>query len=198
MVDADPYPWPYDGEVDPGRLALVIVGAQRAWADRSVGSGAVADRVAEVAEAVRRCGALVVHLRHSRAAPSPSGLPPARHDPGWALVTDPAPGDLVVDAAGTDGFFGSGLDGELRARGVDTLVLAGFGAETAVDSTLRGANDRGYECLVLADAVAPGDPATAARSFSTITMSGGIFGAVAPAAALLAALPVSTPVEVAL
>jgi len=193
---ADPYPWPYDGDLDPRRLALVVAGAQAAFAGRSVGAGAVARTLAAVAAAVARAGGLVVHLRHASATRRPSGLPPPPGGAGWALATHPAPGDLVVDAAGLDGFFGSGLDAALRARGADTLVLAGFGAEAAVSSTLRGANDRGYECLTLADAAAPFDPATGARSLHTVTMSGGIFGAVAPAAALLAALPDPVPVEV--
>lgn len=116
-------------------------------------------------------------------------LPPAAGTPQWELALEPEPGDLVVDAAGIDGFHGSALDDELRGRGIDTLVLAGFGAEAAVDSTLRAANDRGYECLVLTDAVAPFDSELEAHVLDSVTMSGGIFGAIATTDALLAALP---------
>jgi nicotinamidase-related amidase len=103
-------------------------------------------------------------------------------------------GDLVVDATGIDGFYGSGLDQELRDRRLDTLVLAGYGGEATVSSTLRSANDRGYECLTLVDGVAMFDPVTGVSTLHSITMSGGIFGAIAPSAALLAAL-VPTPLE---
>ncbi|MEO6121703.1 MAG: isochorismatase family cysteine hydrolase [Acidimicrobiales bacterium] len=194
-VDADPYPWPYDGSLDPTRLALVIAGAQEAWVARSVGATAVRARVADAAAAVRDAGGLVVHVRHGAPVgpPRPSGLPPGRREPSWALATDPEPDDLVVDAAGIDGFFGSPLDAELRARGIDALILAGFGAEAAVSSTLRSANDRGYECLTLSDAIAPFDAATGLRSLHTVTMSGGIFGAVATTPALVSALPSALP-----
>lgn len=189
MVPADPYPWPYDGPVDPRRLALVIAGAQHSWKRRSVGAEAAAGWLDLVAEAVRDAGGLVVHIRHGSADPGcRSGLPPIRSDPSWELATVVMPGDVVVDACGVDGFTNSSLDHELRRRQVDTLVLAGYGAEAAVSSTLRSANDRGFECLTLIDATAPFEHGTGLRSLHSITMSGGIFGAVAPSAALLAAL----------
>jgi nicotinamidase-related amidase len=70
--------------------------------------------------------------------------------------------------------------------------MAGYGAEATVDSTLRSANDRGYECLVLTDAVAPFHDALGARALASVTMSGGIFGAIGTSADLLGAL--ATPV----
>ena len=171
MGAAKPYPWPYDGTLELRRLALVI---------------------AAVAGAVRSGGGTVVHIRHSGFRRSPSGLPPIRSDDGWELVGEPSPGDIVVDAAGVDGFYGGPLDQELRSRGVDTLVLCGFGAEAAVSSTRRSANDRGYECLTLTDASAPFDAVLGRHDLHSITMSGGIFGAIAPSEALLSAL---APVE---
>jgi nicotinamidase-related amidase len=188
MVMADPYPWPYDGPVEPGRLALVIAGAQRGWQRRSVVPTGMAVTIQRVAERVRQVGGLVVHVRHAAAGGEGGGLPPARSGPDWALVTEVDALDLVVDAVGVDGFSGSPLDAELRRRHLDTLVLAGYGAEAAVSSTLRSANDRGYECLTLRDATAPFEPVTGRRSLHSITMSGGIFGAVASSDALLAAL----------
>lgn len=199
MVAADPYPWPFDGPVDPRRLALVIAGAQYSWKRRCVDAEATAGVLGLVADAVRRAGGLVVHVRHGSAEPGDrSGLPPIRNDPSWQLATVVVPGDVVVDACGVDGFTSSSLDHELRRRHVDTLVLAGFGAEAAVSSTLRSANDRGYECLTLTDASAPFGRATGLSSLHSITMSGGIFGAIAPSVALLAALlpvPERTAVE---
>lgn len=188
MIAADPYPWPYDGPVDPKRLALVIAGAQQAWVRRSVGAADAAAVLLAVAGVVRRAGGLVVHIRHGATAAGAGGLPPARTDPEWSLVTAREEGDLLVDAGGIDGFFASPLDHELRQRGVDTLILAGYGAEAAVNSTLRSANDRGYECLTLTDGSAPFDAETGAHTLSSITMSGGIFGAVASSHDLLAAL----------
>ena len=95
---------------------------------------------------------------------------------------------LVVDAAGFDGFYGSGLDVTLRNDRRTQLVMVGFAAEVCVDSTLRSANDQGYECLVVADACAPLDPDIGHRALRSVTMSGGIFGAVGTTASLYSAL----------
>ena len=188
MVEADPYPWPYDGTLDPRRLALVVTGDQPAWRRCSQRGPEVAAVIASVAAAVRRVGGAVVRVRHGATAFGRTGLPPVREDPAWALATRPAAGDVVVDAFGIDGFFGSPLDGALRALGVDTLIMAGYGGEATVSSTLRSANDRGYECLTLVDGVAMLDGRTGVATLRSITMSGGIFGAIAPSSAVLAAL----------
>lgn len=189
MEDSVPYPWPYDGVVVPGRLALVVAGAQSAWMHRCARAAAVADVIDDVAAAVRAAGGTVFAIRHTSVGKRHALPPPARSHQ-WALLFDVAPGDVVVDAAGIDGFHGSALDDELRVRRIDHLVMCGFGAEAAVDSTLRSANDRGYECLTLTDAVAPFDAALGRHALASITMSGGIFGAIAPSAYLFAHLPV--------
>ncbi len=96
--------------------------------------------------------------------------------------------DLVVDTRSCDGFFGDHLDFELRARGRDHLLACGFAGEVLVDGTVRSANDRGYECLALRDAIVPFDPDTGERVLASVTMSGGIFGAVGSSDAVLTAL----------
>lgn len=158
-----PYPWPHDGRLDPRRLALLVVGAQGWWAARTVDPAGALEAVERTAKVVRDAGASVVVVRRAG----------ADHP-----VFDPSPGDLVVDCTGMSGFSGGPLDGRLRALGCDHLAVGGLGLETAVYSTVGAANDRGYECLTLADATAPHDRAVADRALSSITMSGGIFGAV--------------------
>ena len=195
MIAADPYPWPCSGTLDPCRLALVVTGDQPAWTGRSLGVSEATAVIATVADAVRHAGGTVVHVRHGRSSWRRPGLPPAREDPSWGLSRLVPSGDVVVDATGIDGFYGSALDRELRDRAVDTLVLAGYGGEATVSSTLRSANDRGYECLTLTDGVAMFDARTGGPTLSSITMSGGIFGAIAPSSALLAALSVPTLLE---
>jgi nicotinamidase-related amidase len=113
---------------------------------------------------------------------------PQRRSGAWQLVAEPAGSDVVVDAAGWDGSFGCDLDAVLRAIGTRTLVLAGLASELTVDSTVRTLNDRGWECLVLTDACAPLDAALGARAHHSLTMSGGIFGALGTVPALVAAL----------
>jgi nicotinamidase-related amidase len=192
VADTDPYPWPWNGVLDPAHLCLVVAGAQRVHAAASPAAHDVAEVIDAVAVAVRRAGGTVCHLRHT--APTSVGrgrrrpLLPELGEEGWAPVLRPSHDDLVVTATGHDGFCGSGLDLELRARGIELVVAVGMAAEVAVSCTVRSANDRGYECLTLSDAVAPLDPATGARELHSITMSGGIFGAVGTSDALLSAL----------
>lgn len=192
-----PYPWPFHGRLDPSRLALVTVGCQRWWADRTTGTEAALAALERAAAAVRHAGGLVVAVRHGR----PSG--PARHriplprpgEVGWEPLSLRVRGDVLVDATGVDGFFGSSLDADLRSLDRDTLVIGGLGLESAVYSTMTGANDRGYECLTLTDASAPHDAAVAERALCSITMSGGIFGAIGTTSALCSALGTTTTLE---
>jgi nicotinamidase-related amidase len=164
---------------------LLIAGADAGWIGRCRDAGAAREQIEALAADVRRRGVLVVHLHH----PDPP-------EPAGALLVDDrsvaAPtvdsDDLVVTAAGIDGFFGSPLDVVLRRAGRDQLALVGFGLEAPVHSTMRSANDAGYECLLLTDACAPLEPGCRDAALSMILMSGGIFGATGSTSALLAAL----------
>ena len=80
-------------------------------------------------------------------------------------------------AAGWDGCFRRTSTTCCGPRGIRTIVLAGFASELTVDSTVRTLNDRGHECLVLTDGCAPLDAELGARAHCSLTMSGGIFGA---------------------
>ncbi|NKY41308.1 cysteine hydrolase family protein, partial [Cellulomonas septica] len=96
--------------------------------------------------------------------------------------------DVALDAGGIDAFYASDLDLVLRTRGVRRLVLAGVGLETCVHSTMRDANDRGYECLLVVDACVPVAPDLVGAAVSSVEMSGGIFGAVGRTAAVVTSL----------
>jgi nicotinamidase-related amidase len=185
-IAADPYSWPWDGDLSPARLALVVAGAQRFWLDRTVEPEKHLAVIDEVATTLRASGALVVWIRHGRTAASRNTIPLAG-SPEHVLATDPHPLDVVVDAAGHDGCYGGPLEPTLRALGRDQVVMCGLGLEGPVHSTLRTLNDMGYECLTLTDACAPGEAASGANALSTITFSFGIFGAIAPSASLLGA-----------
>ena len=75
---------------------------------------------------------------------------------GWDIVEDvyPHSNDWVVDKPGQGAFYATDLDLRLRSRGIDLLVIMGITAGCCVSSTIREANDRGYDCLVLTDCVA--------------------------------------------
>jgi len=186
-----PYPWPYDAdaELELARFALVVAGAQQRWA--TLDRNGVGRRIELLADRLRAGGGTVVFVRHAR---PPHGRPdselPTRGSAAWELAMTPGAGDVVVDVAGHDAFLTGAVDLELRARGCDHLLCVGFASEALVDSTLRSANDRGYECLTISDAVAPFDLEVGARALASITMSGGIFGAVGTTAAVLEALGV--------
>jgi len=198
----DPYPWPWHGRLDPARTALVLAGCQRVHAAASPDSDRVLEALAALADELRERGVTVVHVCHTATPVAPGRrvrplLPPS-DDFGWTPILSVGPGDVVVTAWGHDGFHDGALDAELRSRGIDLVLAAGLASEVAVSCTVRSANDRGYECLTLTDAIAPLDPATGARELHSVTMSGGIFGALGTTAALLEALDriePSTPQE---
>ena len=185
----DPYAWPYDGSLCPHTTALVVCGAQRRLVDTAPDGAEVLDRLAVLAERLRPLGVRVVWVRHgTRTARRDQGLLPVRATAGWQLAVTPPAGDTVVDAGGWDGSYAGELDDVLRAGGIRAVVLGGIASELTVDSTVRTLNDRGHECLVLTDGCAPLDDELGARAHHSLTMSGGIFGALGTIADLTSAL----------
>lgn len=189
VAGSAPYPWPFDGGPAGGRAAVLAIAAQAGVAG-ALGLGGAPTSLLRLARRARAAGVPVVAIRAGRrpGAGRPlvpgRGLVPERGTPSWHLL--PAveeEASVVVDAAGIDGFYGGDLDLELRARGTTHLVIAGLGTETFVHSTLRTANDAGYECLLVTDACAPADRALGEAAVAMVCMSGGIFGAVATAEA---------------
>jgi len=175
VAAAEPYPWPYDQQVSTTNLALLACGWDTAWVGRVAAPQEPADQVVRLADAVASHGGHVLTLRH----PDISGQPPA------GLPLD---GSESLACAGVDGFWGSALEAVLRQRQVTHLLVVGHGLEAPVHSTMRSANDRGYECLLVVDACSAIAPEMRDRSLSMIHMSGGIFGATASTADTLAAV----------
>jgi len=193
----EPYPWPYDGILSCARLALVVAGGQRWWVDRTQEPMVALDALARLRHVARVAGALVLLLDHIAPPSAHRGrrFVPTRDDRGADLAVLPDAGDLVISAAGLDGFYGSALDTALRSAGRDRLLVAGLGLEGPVHSTLRSANDRGYECLLVADACSCADPVLRAGAITSVLMSGGIFGAVGGIDAVCAALAKNSTVK---
>jgi len=178
VAGTTPYPWPYDGALSPERTALIVAGWNDEWWARCHDPAAVVERIRRLAE----CVDTVITIDH--AGPSRSRR---SFDPTAGSVPTIA-GSSVVTAAGIDAFYGSPLDPVLRSRRTDLLLLVGLGLETTVHSTMRSANDRGFECLLVVDACAPLDPDAVPNAVSMVEMSGGIFGAVGLTDPVLAAL----------
>lgn len=89
---------------------------------------------------------------------------------------EPWPGEITIDKPGYSAFEQTGLDELLHWYGISQLLLCGVTTEVCVHSTLRGAIDRGYQCLTVADACAGNDPVLHEAALRMISLEGGIFG----------------------
>jgi nicotinamidase-related amidase len=123
-------------------------------------------------------------------APGPMGRVLVRGEPGHDIIEalQPLPGEPVIDKPGKGAFYATDLDAILRQSGMLYLVIAGVTTEVCVHTTVREANDRGYECLVLEDCVGSYFPEFHRAALAMITAQGGIFGWVARSEAFLSAL----------
>jgi nicotinamidase-related amidase len=122
--------------------------------------------------------------------PGPKGRILIRGEYGHDIIDElaPADGELVIDKPGKGSFYATGLDDTLRSRGITSLIVTGVTTEVCVHTTVREANDRGYECLVLADCVGSYFPEFQRYGLAMIAAQGGIFGWVAPSEQYLKAL----------
>jgi nicotinamidase-related amidase len=127
--------------------------------------------------------------------PGPLGRLLVRGEPGHDIVAElsPLPGEPVVDKPGKGAFFATDLDTLLRNRGIASLLVCGVTTEVCVHTTVREANDRGYECVVVEDAVGSYFPAFHEAGLEMIRAQGGIFGWTARADDVVAALAPRPP-----
>ncbi len=169
---------------------------------------AVVGPLQEVLRAARASAIMVIHTREghrpdlSDAPPSklsrggldtgigdegPKGRILVRGEEGHGIVEElaPAPGEVVLDKPGKGAFFATDLEHLLRNAGVTHLIVTGVTTEVCVHTTVREANDRGFECLVLSDCVGSYFPEFQEVGLKMIAAQGGIFGWVAPSQELL-------------
>jgi len=160
----------------------------------------------------RAAGLLVIHTREGH-RPDLADLPPAkkirgrsklsigdsgpmgrilvRGEDGHDIIPElyPAAGEPVIDKPGKGAFFATDLEAILRHRGISQLVVTGVTTEVCVNTTVREANDRGYDCLVLEDCCGSYFPEFHAAGLQMIKAQGGIFGWVGTSADVIRALP---------
>ncbi|MES2090486.1 MAG: isochorismatase family cysteine hydrolase [Pseudomonadota bacterium] len=173
---------------------------------------AIVPTVQRVLQAWRQAGGLVVHTceghrpdlsdcpsaKLTRGSPTlrigdpgPMGRILIRGEPGHAIIASLAPieGELVIDKPGKGAFYATSLGDDLQARHITHLVVMGVTTEVCVQTTMREANDRGYDCLLLEDGTESYFPAFKEATLAMIRAQGAIVGWTAPSAGLLAVLP---------
>jgi len=111
-------------------------------------------------------------------------------EPGTAIIDElaPLPGEIVIEKPGKGAFYATGLGRELERLGVTQLVFAGVTTEVCVQTTMREANDRGFECLLAEDATESYFPAFKAAALDMIRAQGAIVGWTAMTDQIVAAL----------
>lgn len=216
MIEASPFSYPYDGNLDPAATALVVIDLQedflsetgyfaRAGYDPSP-LRAILPVVNALIDACRKAGIRIIHTRQGYRADmadmtpyekwrrSRNGLDGTdvllRSSKGFQIVPeiDVRDEDIIVDKTCNGAFTYTDFEHVLRAQGITHLMFTGCTTDVCVHTTLREACDRNFQCLTISDACASGDRYAHEAALHMVTVEGGIFGALADSDAVMAGL----------
>jgi nicotinamidase-related amidase len=212
-VDAQPFPYTFPPDktalvvIDMQRDFIEPGGFGETLGNNVSLLAAIVPTTARLIGLFREQGWTIVHTRESHSAdladcppakrtrgnPSlrigddgPMGRILVRGEPGNDIIAAlaPLPGEIVIDKPGKGAFYATALGDILRLKGITHLIFAGVTTEVCVQTTMREANDRGYDCLLIEDATESYFPAFKAAAIDMIRAQGGIVGWTTPLAAL--------------
>ena len=216
MISAQPFDFPYDGNLSASSTALVVIDLQEDFLSNTgyfAKSGydpsplrAILPTVNKLIVAARASGVRVIHTRQGyrgdMADMTPyekwrrkrNGLEGTqvllRSSPGFQIVKDidVRDEDIIVDKTCNGAFTYTDVEHVLRAQGISHLLFSGCTTDVCVHTTLREACDRNFQCLTISDACASGDQYAHEAALHMVTVENGIFGTIADSAAVLAGL----------